>query len=509
MAAIAGRVANAFLGPIIRNAIYRREQPWYVHRAVDLGVRGYLTGYRLNRVLPGGLRGTAAALAGSAATAATGSVLNKLAKKYPVPDPKMPRKLRGRPGATVSKGMADKREAARKQIRATLREKNMNAAKHGTNGAGTSYGAGGSGSHRAPPPVTPEELAVGQGATSGDVVYINRTLGRKPKRNITNLYKKIQSACDPCYYRWQGVLPYDAGQGFLFLNRIVAGVPPADSSSETMPVHIFNLSCIQGNNNNTAAVVNNAWRLKKEWKTALAASPQYIFEAINGQTNTGATTAICYAQESSNTGLKAISRDVLDYVDIRLDLVGPTNIPTKWSVEIVQYLDPTLEPEYTVLGAAATGDQLQRERQRIQYYDNVVQPWITHPILLTNPKTSGTMKSTVKTLHKMSFMTQPKLGDNNNDNGQERIIKIFKWLNKVQNYDWSETGKVPAVGALAAETMGFSVNTTGTNLLNDVAPGKRIYLIIKSQNQFVGSNGPTQCPTYDLVIRKKHTEDTN
>lgn len=345
--------------------------------------------------------------------------------------------------------------------------------------------------------------------TSGDVQYMTRKLGRKPKHSLADVYRKINCAVEPCYYRFQGVTEYSTDQGYWLMRRIITGTVPTAGSLESMPLFMFNLSAIVNNRNASggyAATVG--YQLHKSWGTGSPIiNPQYTFVAQNGQDANAVATQV-YTIENASADKKNILRDNLDWVDIRMDCIGPTSIPTEWCIQIVQFKDAVFEPEYTLQNPTAVNDVSARETERAQLYDELIQPCIMHPILLTNPKNRASVMSRMKVIYKMKFTTQSKESVDNYQSGQERMIKIFKWMNKPQNYDWREVGRAPQPAVTGQESAGYPQNYGLSNFMNDVEPSKRVYLMIKAQNQYVGIDTKDKVASFDMVIRKKHSEDS-
>lgn len=345
------------------------------------------------------------------------------------------------------------------------------------------------------------------GSTSGDIQYMSRKVGKKPKKSMTDLYRRVNAAIEPCYYRWQGVKNYDEAQGFFLLNRLTSGTVPNAGSTEFLPLYMFNLSAIQGNRAGNAPLVNVGYKLKKQWDPVGLSNPFYICNQILGQNFLGVSGQDHYTRESASASTVTTKSDVLEWIDIRLDCVGPTAIPTKWVIQLVQFMDAYYTPEYQPNNTSVGGaEHVEKEQARTTLYDSWINPFISHPILLQNPKVSKLAKHACKVLWQQDFITQPKESTDLFTSGQEKIIKIFKWMHRTQDYDWSETGRMPAVGVGAVETPGFALNTGG-DFVNDVHYSKKLYLVVKAQSHTVNDSTTAKCPSFDLVIRKKHLED--
>jgi len=347
----------------------------------------------------------------------------------------------------------------------------------------------------------------GMGGTSGDVEYMTRKLGHKAKKSMTDVYKRINAALEPAYYRWQRLIGYEVAAGALALARGVVGVPPAAGSEEAMPMFMFNLSAVDRMRTGLAPGIQCAYQLKKVWPATGVVSPQYSFNFVTGNAPDGTVSQLPWLRENSSSTNPQCIRDILEWVDIRMDCIGATTIPTKWEISIVQFKDVTFEPEYQLANSTLDIDVMHRERQRALLYDAWINPWISHPILLQNPKLNATViKQNVKVLFKQSFITQAKESTDLYTSGQEKIIKIFKWFNKTQVYEWDEANRPPNPQVGGVETMGYAQNNPPA-IQNDVEPKQRLYLVVKAQCHTVNSATATVCPSFDIVMRKKHMED--
>lgn len=436
---------------------------------------------------------------GAAASAAAGGGAAVLAQHLKVKGPKMKRKAGPSASRPAKRARTRTRTSSRqmplagkRRVRPSMRGSRGFRGKRARSGSGpTNAGAG----------------------TSGDVQYFSKKMGRKPKNSLSNLAKRVNASIEPCYYRWNYVLGYENPSGALSMQRDIIGTIPTSGASENMPFYIFNLTAIAGNTGGAAIAANVAYRLQKQWVTG-PMSPIYNFISQQGLDSNATLGSTTYQVESGNSATRRLQDDILDWVDIRLDCVGPTAIPTKWWLQLVQFKDPVYTPEYLEpVQSGLSSEAQQREMERLQLYDTWVQPLITHPILLQNPKIPAVVRKQVKILHQVSFITQPKESIDKFQGGQEKIIKMFKWLNKSQRYDWSEQGRPPATNANGTEKMGYAANTASF-YWNDVEPTKRVYLVVKCQNHTPGA--PTTNPTpaevvgtFDIVIRTKHSEDVS
>lgn len=342
---------------------------------------------------------------------------------------------------------------------------------------------------------------------AGDVTFQSVKLGQKMESNGENAMKLSLAGMDAKILRFQACSDYSAPLGFHTLNRQVLGppLPPQQNAQENMPLIAFNLTAIVNNSTDGNPAVCK--RLTKFFREA-DAPPEWIWTNLDGNLPNGTGGALTYNNDTTAaTGAACTTRfDILEWLDIRMDCVGAQALPTQWEVKIVQFGLESLTPDYQPKIAPVQADEQNVEHVRKSYWDGEIQPYITHPILPMTNVNSG--KEHVKILWKTNFTTQPKDSTDRYQSGNEKIIKIFQYLNRTSDYGWATDARPPAPGALGQERMGYpqSVN----QLRNDVEPEKRLYLIIKCQNHYfnVGQEEPAVYgatgSSFDIVIRKKH-----
>lgn len=338
---------------------------------------------------------------------------------------------------------------------------------------------------------------------SGDFLRKSIRIGRKiSRRKLAQTLSIVDG--NEAILRFQGVTAQSAAAGYFLIDRTMGGVPPANGSSEFVPAHFFNLSGLgsysaSGSGNN---YVN--WRAQKFWVTG-GGNPDYTFYHTTGNSAAGvAATNNFYEVERADHLVTSGARDFLEWVQIKLLCIGPVSDHCKWRVSIVTFQEDYLAPDYSGFAASGVaGEALERLNRRNQMYDALHLPFISNPIMAGSKKPS---KFGYKTLWSTTFGTQPKDKQDNLGTGEERLISIFKRVNKVQNYDWEMVGRPPAVVA-GAEQYGWPVNVSSvtSQISNDVAPTKRMWLVVQAEVALGATAG--NIPTFDLIIRKKHVSN--
>jgi len=353
-----------------------------------------------------------------------------------------------------------------------------------------------------------------QGGYGGDRQLIKRRYGRR-EGTFRHMQKLISAAKSDVILRMQGVSPYTDTQGFFPLQRLTAGTMPG-SAQESMPIHIVELTnrgdCFQ-QTSPSVGYVNCMWTLSKSFGSSLQGwnNPLYTFTALNTQDQAGGTLTpgrFTFEQGDTNPAFRN-EKDVLEWVEVKMDCIGPTNMPCKWNVMIVQFMSDELTPEYDRANlTAGLIEYRNKYERRNQFWDAMTKPYISNPI---QSEHGSVCQKSMRVLHKVSFTTQAKDTSDKNINGEERIVKIFKWMNRLQDFGWSKSDRPPLPNNDFTEKPGWSQALTQVD--QSLEWKRRIYLIIQAENYTITAPGTGAqsewVPTYDLVIRKKHVEANN
>ena len=336
---------------------------------------------------------------------------------------------------------------------------------------------------------------------SGDLMTQRVTVGRRiPRSRLVS--KMVSAGVQSIVYRYQNMTSYDSLQGGLVMSRILTGVPPANATAESYPFFMFNLSNVN-QLNNTAAPAATAYQLVRQWTTGSLITPEYNYQLVNGTDYTGAASNSYWQTEQAYSAPSAsVPRSLLEWLDIRLDCIGPTNDFCKWIVQLVSFKEAYYCPEWVNQGNT---DQLSLDaiNSRVDFYDRELMPYITHPMNPRSYTSTNFVKQAMRVHWSTEFITASKDQNDLNAIGQERQVKIFKRMNRLQKYDWGDNTHLPPVAA-GVDPVGWVPRTTGGRLNNDVEPEKRLYLMVKAQNMITTAAGVTTCPSFDIAIRAKH-----
>jgi len=336
---------------------------------------------------------------------------------------------------------------------------------------------------------------------TGDRTYLNRNIGRR-LRPLKAAVKLSRLVSDSRVYRFQNLAPYADPVGAYTMNRWQASANNigAVGSIETMPVYLFELTNI--GTNGQSPYVQAGYRLNKRW--LVANNNDYSFTAVPCQAPAGSTLinpGYYIVEQQASQPNSHIARDMLEWVQIKLDCVSPTGIPCKWSVSLVQFTENYYQPEWI---NNADPDQ---QQARDEFWDNIVQPLIAHPYSVQNTRMH---KTGMKVLKRVAWTTNPKQSIDTYNTGEEKLVKIFKWMNRAQRYDWSQPGEAPGPSTTGVEQTGFTQNFAVPEA--QVTWKARVYLMVTCEHfgPMAGWNAGNEIRnaattgSFDLCIRKKH-----
>lgn len=350
-------------------------------------------------------------------------------------------------------------------------------------------------------PVSEMGGAIPVNVNGGDLIRSKKVVGRPSGRG--HLSKIVKALSQSNFFRLQGVNPFQSSVGYFALVNYwptipIPTLPPTTTVAQPLPLHMFNLTSSSQSWGDASVQEGVYYLTRNHWATGSGYSTpwNYSFNSLNTQQGSGAQTALGWVPENVNQLTANHRFDVLDYVDIRLDLIGPCNYPCKFTVQIVQFTEDHLCPEWPTL----VGQEVNLAQKRMQFWDNISEPLISHPLNIGNPTVRGGMR----VLHREVFQTDPKPLNDAESSGQERFVVIKKHFNRLMDHAWAQGQYLPnPVTATGVETMGFKA--TSNNFTDDVDWTKRLWLMVSAWNPVPSASPPSSnfTPTYDIILRKR------
>lgn len=221
------------------------------------------------------------------------------------------------------------------------------------------------------------------------------------------------------------------------------------------------------------------------------------WQTINGNDKDNVSNA--YVQFDEGTSLSQIQssgKSLINWFDIKAQVQGARNIPTKVTFEIIKLLDDELDP---VDGNGSTTTNGITSTQHQQYWQSEIAQLTYSPIhTFQKPK-----KRYVKIISSKSFTFQPKESVDNDTRGQLYVLKWFNRINKIVNYNNSGTvladdndfvnGKIPT-------------NPSGQAVSPYADASDKYYLRVKAYSGIsLTSFDPTVHPSFELNLRMCHS----
>lgn len=347
---------------------------------------------------------------------------------------------------------------------------------------------------------------------TGEVSFLKRSMGRPMKHNLHNAWKELQATTTEAFYRYQGASPFSSATGFYNFDRSVSGTIPNAGSLQNMPLYLLELTPVPFNGQMTN-VYTPFYQLQAQYDGTSVSTYGWRSTALSDQTPAGVSAAgpnweveaSAKGLSSNNASTHPGAMDILSYADIRMICVGATTTPTKFEISLVQFTQDWLHPGVDVSNTINAQGKWDAHADRV--WESEVWPYITSPIMPTPPKSGERF---IKKLHSVSFTLQAKTSIETSNEGHFKIVKLFKWLNRRQRYDWNRWLMNTVPTSVGTVPMSYPVDNNDTLLganailSQTVTPRARIYLMVKATNQTPGAAAVTTTPSFDLVVRKKH-----
>lgn len=327
----------------------------------------------------------------------------------------------------------------------------------------------------------------------GEYTKRKRTHGRYKKKNRRYILAALKASIEPVWLRWNGInqfLTTSAGYYKMFNHNNTA------SSLNYFPVHFYDLdmffnytdTAIVSPGNTGWFITNNASGVQVNVQTNLSPSAATI--------NTPSIDNIM-ANATNASGAQPFRKARHKFSDIRMNLYGSTNNPTKYEVSIVRFKYYQDSPAFlSDLAPVQTTDT-------IALYQYLAQPFAFNPIHYTDTK----MRDRITFVSTNQFMieaTQTNEGSSTIPHVKE--FRLFKKWDRIHSFDWHDTGLLTAGAAGVGQTAGFPQVTT--SMKNAPHYKYRHYLMVRaltppSSSAIAPSFDVTKNPSYDLSIHQR------
>lgn len=297
------------------------------------------------------------------------------------------------------------------------------------------------------------------------------SLGYKPRQNLRNAWKLLNQNKSSTIYGYRALSAFGGSNGNLSLTNVS---PTTSTGPWAPPCHLFDLT-------SAINVVNGVATSPNIWFRPQFSDPTAAATLSWGNTQNWTLENTDHAPSIVDTYPNG--SDTLDWVQAKLMCYCPLQLPSRFQIDVVQFKDTRLIPgEGTSQFAAAFW---QGVNKRFSY----------------SPLEGGDYKyqKYFKTLYTNTFILNPK-ENTEAVNTIFREVNIFMRLNRRCTYDWEDQDRMNMVASAD-----FQQND-GTNIKTTVHPRARIYLMIRAQSGWGTAFSNAIMPSYDIVLRTKHTQ---
>lgn len=273
-------------------------------------------------------------------------------------------------------------------------------------------------------------------------------------------------------YYYRNYSAFAGTQGAVFLDNTST---TTTTGTLSVPVHLYDLTACPN-------VINNV-----KVDPAIGWFPKFSNPTDTGTLSwtTGAT-----MQVENITGANSIvdnypgANDTLDWVSARMLFYAPTQRASRIQVDVVQIKDTRLVPDATTGVSQFATAFWQAMAKRYAY----------------NPLEQGDSRyqKYLKVLDSKTFIMESK-ESTEAVNTHMKELNLFYRLNRRCTYNWEDQDKM----AMLSQEGQYN---NDTNMKTQVHPRARIFLMIRAQAGNSTAQTTTLHPTYDIVIRTKHSQ---
>lgn len=309
-----------------------------------------------------------------------------------------------------------------------------------------------------------------------------RRLGRVTQRKINGL------VMDSTVFFWRTLNNIDGGVGNQFFNNFYTA-----GSNAGVPLYVVELnSCI---NNVNGSVIGHSPVYKAERTEASG----YAWTSLQGYKADGTTLDTAWQLERAG-GQSTISTNypcqssLLQWVDIRMDLFGCKNQPTKFVVEICQ-LDEALCPSVGT----------NTDSNHVRFWDAQVRPFISNPNL---HQVSYGDRKVKRVIDRRIIEIGPTSTTESDQDPHVKTLQLFYRFNRRCNYAWKDyiasAAENPGNAALTSVFVPVALGDSQTQ----VHPNARIFMVVRAvkfvRNLTYGAQSNADTPSWNLQVRTKH-----
>lgn len=297
--------------------------------------------------------------------------------------------------------------------------------------------------------------------------------GRVPPQDLRSAWKLLKQNVSSSIYAMRQYSQFGGTNGVQFLSN---KSPTTTTGPFFVPCHIYELNACPNIVNNTVTNPTIAWYPTFSDPTATATLSwtrafQYTPENIDFN--------------SAITDNYPGANDTLDWVSARMLFYAPTTRASRIQVDVVQIKDTRLVPDDTTGVSTFAAAFWQSMSKKFAY----------------SPLEQGDTQFNkyLKVLDSKTFIMESKESTESvNTNMKE--LNLFYRFNRKCTYNWEDQDRM---GMLVANDGQLN---TDVNVKTQVHPRSRIFLIIRGQATNTTADSTTLHPSYDIVLRAKHSQ---
>lgn len=281
----------------------------------------------------------------------------------------------------------------------------------------------------------------------------------------------------------------------------------SDTVNYFMPLHIFDISGLintlnsSGSPSVVSAIPGYEMYFQGNGPPSNVSFSYLPTTNADGTYTSGKWIAEDTAATATSAGTQPLRQTIQNWTQARLMCYGAAKVATEFCIEFIQFNSEYLHPEFLAGNSTdrtGTGDY---RASAVGWYEYYIKKYASHPIASIIPRNH----KKYKVLKTIKFTLQPKLSNQTDANvGHCKTVNLFYHMNRICKYDWCQYG---IDGGAIASPSTWAQND-GTLCCN-THPNARVYMTVRATNlTFVSGINQTstdQCPSYDLVLRKKYT----
>lgn len=314
---------------------------------------------------------------------------------------------------------------------------------------------------------------------------------------VKQMNRIIKSNQEKLIFRWNGVKNFDDNGYYWLFNNL-----QAEGTRRYMPMYFFDLTSCINSTRQTGTVPTILYpqpltRCFIENSTGEVKFDNSVHYEADGTTQTADLQLErgSYGGGTDGSGLNHIlphNKDILKWVNIKLNCWGAKARSTKFTISIVRFKDHELQPTPFISA----------NEKRNGLFQSLLKPIAHNPISMTG----SDMRKYMKVLRSETFLIQPTSTTETDQDPHVRTLKWFCKFNRLIDYAQRENVLNRAVDVV--DESDFAVNIGNQNS-SYAESTKRLYLMISATNYGLDSTGesPTnvETPSFDLAVRMCHT----